>query len=207
MTVNKLLTCSAALLVAVSPAAAKPGQHGHSQAAMPPSSNAAQVHGSQARLNARGQLDMNGNGLPDWREQRLIDANGNGIADWRESRRVDINGNGIPDWRERLIDANHNGIDDRQEAMIGRYGGAQCPPGLAKKTPACIPPGQVGRSYSIGQHVPTGFVYTPYGSIPVPIQQQYNLDPNYRYIYNNNTLYVVDPVTRVVRNVINSVIF
>lgn len=25
-----------------------------------------------------------------------------------------------------------------------------CPPGLAKKNPPCVPPGQVGKSYSIG---------------------------------------------------------
>lgn len=27
---------------------------------------------------------------------------------------------------------------------------AQCPPGLAKKNPPCVPPGQIGKSYRIG---------------------------------------------------------
>jgi hypothetical protein len=26
-----------------------------------------------------------------------------------------------------------------------------CPPGLAKKNPPCVPPGQVGKSYHIGE--------------------------------------------------------
>jgi len=44
------------------------------------------------------------------------------------------------------VDRNRNGIADWNEHWIGRgnYGGNICPPGLAKKTPACVPPGQVG---------------------------------------------------------------
>ena len=118
---NKLILLAGAGLVLAlgTPAAAdaKPGK-----------GNSANVH-----LNAKGYVDMNRNGVADWREQRLIDANGNGILDWRERRTVDINRNGVADWRERWIDRDRDGIDDRQEIMANRWGGANCPPGLAKK--------------------------------------------------------------------------
>ncbi|HET7708824.1 MAG TPA: hypothetical protein VFK50_04720 [Sphingomicrobium sp.] len=188
-----MLLAGAGMLLAVgAPAAAKPGK----------AQSQAKVH-----MNARGQIDANRNGIADWREQRLIDANANGILDWRERRTVDINRNGIADWRERWIDRDRDGIDDRQEAMMGRYGGAVCPPGLAKKSPACIPPGQAKRIFAEGQRVPGNYnYYTPYGDIPLVIRNQYGLNDDYRYIYRDNIIYVVDPATRLVRDIINVIL-
>lgn len=140
---NKLLLLAGAgmMLALGAPAAAKPKAGG-----------SAKVH-----MNAKGHIDMNRNGLADWREQRLIDANGNGILDARERRTVDINRNGVPDWRERWIDRDRDGIDDRQEIMANRWGGANCPPGLAKKNPPCVPPGrQAARSTSASGSRPVG---------------------------------------------------
>ena len=183
-----ILLAGAGIVFALgTPAAAKPnkGQHG--------------VH-----TNAKGYVDVNRNGVADWREQRLVDANGNGVLDWRERGAVDINRNGIADWRERWIDRDRDGIDDRQEAMMGRYGGAACPPGLAKKSPACVPPGQAKRLFREGQRIGNGYsYYTPYANIPVALRNQYNLDDDYRYIYRDNTIYVVDPTTRLVRDIID----
>ena len=170
--------------------------------AKPGKGKAAKVH-----TTARGHIDMNRNGVADWREQRWIDANGNGILDWREQRRVDINRNGIPDWRERFIDRDRDGIDDRQEIMANRWGGANCPPGLAKKNPPCIPPGQVGRTFTVGQRYPTNFGYYPYGSIPIGVRDLYDLDDDDRYVYRNGTLYVVDPRTRLIERIIAGLIF
>lgn len=184
---NLILLAGAALAVALTPAAAE-----------------AKPKGDKVHVNAKGQIDMNRNGVADWREQRLVDANGNGILDWRENRRVDINNNGIPDWRERFIDRNRNRIDDRQEAMGNRWGGAVCPPGLAKKVPPCIPPGQVDRAFNEGQLLPQNYRwYTPYGSIPAGYRTQYNLDDDYRYILQERYIYEVDPTTRAVRRIID----
>ena len=158
---------------------------------------------NKANFNARGEVDINRNGIADWREQRFADANGNGILDYRERRRVDINRNGIPDYRERSIDRNRNGIDDRQEAMGNRWNGGACPPGLAKKNPACVPPGQAKRMFREGQRVPANYgYYTPYDNIPVDYRTRYNLDDDYRYITRDRFIYEVDPLTSLVRRII-----
>jgi hypothetical protein len=168
---------------------------------------------TDARSNARAttrtgaaidrRADSNANGIPDYREQRLADSNGNGIPDYRERRIVDVNGNGIADYRERLIDRDRDrdGIDDR---MGRQYGGAACPPGLAKKSPSCLPPGQASRMFREGQRLPTGYnYYTDYNRIPEQYRTQVPyLDAN-RYIYRDNSVYVVDPRTRMVTQVID----
>ncbi|HVL77678.1 MAG TPA: hypothetical protein VM346_00145 [Sphingomicrobium sp.] len=116
---------------------------------------------------------------------------------------VDINRNGIPDYRERWIDRNRNGIDDRVEARWA-HGQSWCPPGLAKKNNGCMPPGQANRLFREGQRVPVGYrYYTPYGSIPVTLRDRYALDDDYRYIYRNNVIYVVDPRTQLVHRIID----
>jgi hypothetical protein len=205
---NKLiLMAGAAALLGATPALAEKGK-GNSGAK---ANVAAKVSGggkakasAKANVNARGMIDTNRNGIADWRERRLIDANGNGIPDFRERRTVDINNNGIADWRERLIDRNRDGIDDRQQAMGNRYGGDVCPPGLARKSPACIPPGQVGRS---GTMVPTGWDFIDYGNIPLSVRNQYNLDDDYRYVYRDGRLYVVNPTTNLITRIINAIRF
>lgn len=163
--------------------------------------------GAKVHVNARGQIDMNRNGMADWRERVLIDANGNGVLDYRERRSVDINRNGIADFRERFIDRDRDGIDDRQEIMMNRWGGASCPPGLAKKIPPCVPPGQAGRSLSLGARVPTGWGTIPYRRIPLSVRDQYDLLAADRYVYRNGTLYVVDPRTRLVERIIDALVF
>jgi hypothetical protein len=187
---NLLLLAGAGMMLALgAPADAKPGK-GHSAAA--------KVH-----TNAKGYIDMNRNGIADWRERSLIDANGNGILDYRERQRVDINRNGIPDWREAWIDRNRNRIDDRQEAMMRQYGGAVCPPGLAKKTPACVPPGQAGRAGPL----PTGYRMVSWNTIPVSVRDRYDLDDDWRYAYYGHRLYVIDPATDLITRIITGVVF
>ena len=165
---------------------------------------------TDARANARAstrtgasidrRLDSNANGIPDYREQRLADSNGNGIPDYRERRMVDLNGNGIADYRERLIDRDRDGIDDR----INRYGGSACPPGLAKKTPGCLPPGQAKRMFNQGQRLPAGYnSFTDYNGIPEVFRSQVPYADANRYIYRDDSVYVVDPRTRIVTQVID----
>lgn len=106
-----------------------------------------------------------------------------------------------------LRDRNRNRIDDRDEALARKYGGALCPPGLWKKTPSCMPPGQAKRLFREGQRVTSNYRYfTPYSDIPLALRNQYNLSDQNRYIYRNNVIYEVDPTTRLVTDIINAVL-
>jgi len=99
------------------------------------------------------------------------------------------------------------GFSPHDEALAHKYGGSLCPPGLWKKTPSCMPPGQARRLFRDGQHIPPQYkYYTPYGDIPSPLVTQYSLTDQYRYIYRNNVIYVVDPTTNLVTRIINAVL-
>ena len=105
------------------------------------------------------------------------------------------------------VDRDRDGLDDRDEALARKYGGALCPPGLAKKTPTCMPPGQAKRIFRDGQRVPTNYrYYTPYDDIPMALRDRYDLDDDYRYIYRDNVIYSVDPTTRLVTQIINAIL-
>jgi hypothetical protein len=106
-----------------------------------------------------------------------------------------------------LRDRNHNRIDDRDEALARKYGGALCPPGLAKKTPSCMPPGQAQRMFREGQRLSSNYrYYTPYNDIPLSLRERYGLDDDNRYIYRNNVIYSVDPRTRLITSIINAIL-
>jgi hypothetical protein len=106
-----------------------------------------------------------------------------------------------------LRDRNGNRIDDRDEALARKYGGALCPPGLAKKTPACTPPGQAKRDFREGQRLSQNYRnYTPYNDIPLILRERYDLDDDNRYIYRNNVIYTVDPQTRLITSIINAIL-
>lgn len=105
-----------------------------------------------------------------------------------------------------LRDRDRDGIDDRDEALARKYGGALCPPGLAKKTPACTPPGQARRVFREGQRVVPNYRYTPLEDIPLALRQRLNLTDDNRYIYRDNIIYVVDPQTRLVRSTLDAVL-
>ena len=104
----------------------------------------------------------------------------------------DRNGNGILDSRERRTSSN-------------RYGTNNCPPGLANKNNGCLPPGQAKKIFAQGQRIPAGYnFFTAYNDIPSryrdDIPEAYR-SGDYRYIYRNDTVYVVDPATRLVRGI------
>ena len=95
-------------------------------------------------------------------------------------------------------------------AMASRgYGVAGCPPGLAKKNPPCIPPGQAKKMFGVGQHVPLGYQgLLGYNSLPYNLRDYYGqqLNPRSRYIYDQNYIYRVDPRTMLVQQVLNALI-
>lgn len=79
-----------------------------------------------------------------------------------------------------------------------------CPPGLANRNPRCVPPGQARRMFREGQRLPVNYsYYTRYDAIPLTVRNQYGIPTGYRYIYRDNVVYVVDPTTRLVRDIID----
>jgi hypothetical protein len=48
------------------------------------------------------------------------------------------------------------------------------------------------------------YSYTTYSAIPRPIVSQYSLSPDYRYVYRDNYVYVVNPRTYAIERVIDA---
>lgn len=82
-----------------------------------------------------------------------------------------------------------------------------CPPGLAKKNPQCMPPGQYKKLFEVGQRVPHGYQgLLGYEALPDDLRRHHGgLDPYGRYIYDQNYLYRVDPATMVVREILRAI--
>lgn len=86
------------------------------------------------------------------------------------------------------------------------YGSRGCPPGLAKKSNGCLPPGQAKKLYR-GAHFPSGFgTRYSYRQIPYDVRHRYSLDPYDRYYYSNGYLYRVDPRTMLVEQIVSALL-
>ena len=81
-----------------------------------------------------------------------------------------------------------------------RYAGKACPPGLAKKYPGCIPPGQWKKGYRI----PSTWsdYYVGYERLAEFYRDRYEMNPDYRYMYRDGRVYVIDAITRSIVNVL-----
>ena len=165
--------------------------------------------GASAKAQSSVQRNARSNGQARSTVKARTDARANVRARTRTgasiNRTADINGNGIADYREARIDMNRDGVDDR---VLNRYGGHVCPPGLANRTPACVPPRQAKRMFEMGQRLPMGYdrYFTNYNDIPVAYRSQVPyLDTN-RYIYRDNRVYIIDPTTRLVTRIIDLVL-
>jgi len=89
------------------------------------------------------------------------------------------------------------------------YGAGGCPPGLAKKNPPCVPPGQAKKLFGVGQRVPLGYHgLLGYNSLPYNVRNYYGnqLDPYSRYVYDQNYLYRVDPKTMLVSQILSALV-
>jgi Ni/Co efflux regulator RcnB len=80
------------------------------------------------------------------------------------------------------------------------YGNARnCPPGLAKKNNACMPPGQA-RKLAVGQPLPAGVVVYP---VPQPVLVQLPPPPyGYRYVRVGNDVVLVQAQNHLVVDII-----
>lgn len=94
--------------------------------------------------------------------------------------------------------------DDRYHG--GPVYARNCPPGLAKKTPACVPPGQVGKSYpGDGWRVGDVFRVGDYRVIRDPRLYDLQMRDNWRYYRDGDRAYRVDSSTQKILAVINLV--
>lgn len=75
-----------------------------------------------------------------------------------------------------------------------------CPPGLAKKNTGCLPPGQ----WKKGDQLPAEWAaqYLRYGALPDFFRTRYDLDPNRRYLYRDDRVFVIDAVTRTIVDIV-----
>ncbi len=69
-------------------------------------------------------------------------------------------------------------------------------------------PGQYRHArWTRGQRLPHGYNgYTAYSQIPYAYRNQYNLNPNNRYIYQDNTVYQVDPRTQIIQQILGGLV-
>ncbi|NOD63466.1 MULTISPECIES: hypothetical protein [unclassified Ruegeria] len=81
---------------------------------------------------------------------------------------------------------------------VAKNKNGHCPPGLAKKSIPCVPPGQAKKIYRNGD-----FIRNDYRWVDNPYR--YGLNRNYSYIRAGDYVYRVDPDTRKVLNLIGAV--
>ena len=58
--------------------------------------------------------------------------------------------------------------------------------------------------YRVGYRFTPRYAYTPYARLPRSYVTRYDLNPNYRYVYRDNYVYVVNPRTYAVERVIDA---
>jgi Ni/Co efflux regulator RcnB len=56
--------------------------------------------------------------------------------------------------------------------------------------------------YRVGYVFGPNYSYTDVGALPQPYVTRYHLTPDYRYVYSNNTVYVVDPATYAITRIL-----
>ncbi len=108
------------------------------------------------------------------------------------------------DRRDRVSDDRRFDRDRFGDRVQNGTNARNCPPGLAKKSPACIPPGQAKRLFNQGQRLPAGFDdFSRYNQIPERFRSQVPYSRDARYIYRDDRVYVVNPTTRLVTTIID----
>jgi hypothetical protein len=107
-----------------------------------------------------------------------------------------------------LADPGHGHENGRGHGHDYDYGNGPrgCPPGLAKKHNGCLPPGQAKKLYR-GERWRSGYgTYYSYNRIPYDLRRRYALSSRYRYYYSGGTIYVVDPRTMLIAQVISALL-
>jgi hypothetical protein len=59
--------------------------------------------------------------------------------------------------------------------------------------------------YRVGYVFGPNYTYTEVAALPQPYVTRYHLTPDYRYVYRDNNIYVVDPATYAVTRILNAI--
>ena len=114
------------------------------------------------------------------------------------ARQLGRNNNPVVIAREREL-ARVRDLDDRDIRIAGAgvgYGVGGCPPGLAKKPVACMPPGQAAKL--VNAPLAQARKLANLNPIPVRLQSLYPDTPNYYYTYGNGYAYRVNRTSNVI---------
>lgn len=176
---NMILAAGVAALAISVPATAKPDRDGKGRGAQ---ASKVERGGGKAKFAQRSER---GRGKAQKAEIRTRNENKARVRIAERRRDIrEIRVERREDARERFAfnrDRNHRRIAFHTG---NKWGGAVCPPGLAKKTPACVPPGQVGRNrfdhdrIIIGQRLPRTFQTRV---LPLRLRNVYRDDNRYTY--------------------------
>jgi hypothetical protein len=80
------------------------------------------------------------------------------------------------------------------------YIAGNCPPGLAKKNNGCLPPGQAGRVWVVGQPLPPAIVYYPLP--PTLVTQLSPPPPGYDYVRVDNDVVLMELGNRMIIDIV-----
>ncbi|HEY0627571.1 MAG TPA: hypothetical protein VGD10_12705 [Allosphingosinicella sp.] len=105
------------------------------------------------------------------------------------ARRIKAENKRIERVREnRFEDRRVNRWDDDDRIRTATFrnfnANGDCPPGLAKKNNGCLPPGQVGKTYNVGERLSSEW-YQNY-NVPLAYRSFYADTPDYYYRYDDN---------------------
>jgi hypothetical protein len=104
-------------------------------------------------------------------------------------------------------DRNRNGILDRDEALARKIWRRSVRAGPCEEDARLHAAGPDVPRIPRRTAVPTNYrYYTPYGDIPGVLTDRYDLTNDYRYIYRDNVIYVVDPRTSLVTRVLDAIL-
>jgi len=82
------------------------------------------------------------------------------------------------------------------------YAAGRCPPGLAKKSNGCLPPGQAKRMWNMGEPLPRQVAY-----YPLPRELYARLTPppyGYQYVRVDNDILLMMTATRLIAGVLGN---
>ena len=149
----------------------------------------------QGQGNGQGQSQGKGHGKAD-----KDDDNG-------KDKDNDRRGRGVVTPNQQVVPYQQVVIVDRDRDRVRsyyrtEYAAGRCPPGLAKKNNGCLPPGQVNKSWVIGQPLPPEIVYYP---MPRELWTQLTPPPfGYEYVQVNDDIVLISIATRVIAGLLGN---
>ena len=196
-----VMLISAAAMATVMPSLADAQGRGKGQSARSAQTAKGAPRPARVRTDVRARTDARANARARARTGAAVD------------RRVDSDGDGVPDHRDRNVARRDSRwvLENGRWVRVSDHGRTAhphgCPPGLANRNPPCVPPGQARRMFRQGQVVPASYRdYVGYqdllNRLPPDLRDDVPVG-DYRYIYRDDQVYVVDARTRLITSIID----